>query len=214
MNTKEYMFCTRCGSEEFTPKPDAVLEQEFKGEALKVASPAMACTKCGSLALADGQLDELRRRTADAYRRKHSLLTSAQIKAIREALGKTQREFAAFLRVGEASVKRWETWLVQDASSDELIRVKCVLAKGPAIPSTITVNMHEAKSRLSELVKAVEERGEVVSLCRHGKPVAEIVAAHLPLGDRLTPRPDLKPLFINYDPTEPLSEEEWPSEDR
>jgi len=38
----------------------------------------------------------------------------------------------------------------------------------------ITVNMHEAKTRLSELVKAVEERDEVVVLCRDGHEVAEI----------------------------------------
>jgi len=76
----------------------------------------------------------------------------------------------------------------------------------------VTVNMHEAKSRLSELVKAVEERGEVVLLCRNGKAVAELKAVPSPHADRLTSRPDLKPLFINYDPTEPLSEEEWPSE--
>src|SRR6266536_2917948 len=38
----------------------------------------------------------------------------------------------------------------------------------------ITVNMHEAKTRLSELVKAVEERNEVVVLCRDGREVAEI----------------------------------------
>ena len=132
MNTNEYLFCTRCGSEEFSPKPDAVLEQEFKGETFNVTSPAMACTKCGELALTDSQLEELRRHTADAYRKNHNLLTSAQIRAMREALGKTQREFAAFLRVGEASVKRWETWLVQEASSDELIRVKCVMAKKAA----------------------------------------------------------------------------------
>jgi hypothetical protein len=48
-----------------------------------------------------------------------------QIKAIRKLLGKNQREFAAFLGVGEASVKRWETWLVQEKSSDQLIRIKC-----------------------------------------------------------------------------------------
>jgi prevent-host-death family protein len=78
----------------------------------------------------------------------------------------------------------------------------------------ITVNMHEAKSRLSELVKAVEERGDVVLLCRNGKVVAEIKAAQPPIADRLTPRPELKPLFIDYDPTEPLSEDEWPSEYR
>ena len=39
----------------------------------------------------------------------------------------------------------------------------------------ITANMHEAKSRLSALVKAVEEDGETVILCRNGKEVAEIV---------------------------------------
>jgi antitoxin (DNA-binding transcriptional repressor) of toxin-antitoxin stability system len=38
----------------------------------------------------------------------------------------------------------------------------------------ITVNMHEAKTRLSELVKAVEERNETAVLCRDGREVAEI----------------------------------------
>ena len=42
----------------------------------------------------------------------------------------------------------------------------------------ITVDVHEAQTRLSGLVKAVEERGEIVILLRHGMPVAEI---HQPL---------------------------------
>jgi hypothetical protein len=37
-----------------------------------------------------------------------------------------------------ASVKRWETWLVQEASSDELVRVKCVLAKKAEIIQRVT----------------------------------------------------------------------------
>lgn len=78
----------------------------------------------------------------------------------------------------------------------------------------ITVNMHEAKTRLSELVKAIEERAETVLICRHGKPVAELKKPTSTPLDRLTPDPSLKPLFVNYDPTEPLSEEEWPSEYR
>lgn len=39
--------------------------------------------------------------------------------------------------------------------------------------------MHEAKSRLSELVRLVEQ-GEKVVLARNGKPVAEIVPAEEP----------------------------------
>jgi antitoxin (DNA-binding transcriptional repressor) of toxin-antitoxin stability system len=76
----------------------------------------------------------------------------------------------------------------------------------------IAVNMHEAKSRLSELVKAVEERNETVVLCRDGREVAEIRR-------RVTRRKkrDLKPdprfrveMAPGYRPTEPLDEEEWP----
>jgi len=40
----------------------------------------------------------------------------------------------------------------------------------------LTVNMHEAKSRLSELVRLVEA-GEKVVLARNGTPVVELVVA-------------------------------------
>ncbi len=37
------------------------------------------------------------------------------------------------------------------------------------------VNVHEAKTNLSALLAEVEEKGQVVLICRNGKPVAEIV---------------------------------------
>lgn len=77
----------------------------------------------------------------------------------------------------------------------------------------ITANMHEAKSRLSELVKAVEETGEIVVLQRNGKPVAEI-RPYLPpkkIRRDLRPEPSLRPILApGYDPAEPLSDDEWP----
>ena len=36
----------------------------------------------------------------------------------------SQRDFAKYLGVGEASVKRWEAGHIQDESSDRLIRMK------------------------------------------------------------------------------------------
>ena len=76
----------------------------------------------------------------------------------------------------------------------------------------ITVNMHEAKTRLSELVKAVEDRGETVVLCRDGREVAEIrrrVKKRQPRN--LAPDARLRVEFARgYRPTEPLSEDEWP----
>lgn len=81
----------------------------------------------------------------------------------------------------------------------------------------ITVNMHEAKTRLSELVRAVEEDGELVVLCRGGEEVAEIRPRKGAVRARrdLTPDPALRPtLAPGYDPAEPLSDTEWPSEHR
>ena len=119
------MICLQCDNEEFLPKQDAVIEQEFRGEAFRIQVPALACAKCGWIAVDLQQADELRKRTADAYRKKHGLLTSDEIRAFRKLLRKTQREFAAFLGVGEASVKRWETWLKQEKGNDNLMRIKC-----------------------------------------------------------------------------------------
>jgi prevent-host-death family protein len=37
------------------------------------------------------------------------------------------------------------------------------------------VNIHEAKTKLSALLAEVEATGEKVLICRHGKPVADLV---------------------------------------
>ena len=72
--------------------------------------------------------------------------------------------------------------------------------------------MHEAKSRLSELVKAVEAGNETVILQRHGTPVAEIRryrSDRQKKVNRLKTHPELKVTFApGYDPTEPLQPDE------
>ena len=80
----------------------------------------------------------------------------------------------------------------------------------------ITVNMHEAKTRLSELVRAVEERNETVVLCRDGQEVAEIRRRVQRRRRRnLRPDPRLRAEFApGYDPAEPLGDDEWPVEPR
>ena len=77
----------------------------------------------------------------------------------------------------------------------------------------IAVNMHEAKTQLSKLV-ASALNGEEVVLCSHGSPKARIVPiAPGPTARNLKPDPLLAPrLAPGYDPAEPLSEDEFPSE--
>jgi antitoxin (DNA-binding transcriptional repressor) of toxin-antitoxin stability system len=83
----------------------------------------------------------------------------------------------------------------------------------------ITIHMHESESRLSALVKAVEEEGETVILQRNGQPVAEIHRYTPPPAELnrrdLTPDPRLRPILApGYDPAEPLSDDEWPEDSR
>ncbi|MBN1946660.1 MAG: type II toxin-antitoxin system prevent-host-death family antitoxin [Bradymonadales bacterium] len=69
------------------------------------------------------------------------------------------------------------------------------------------VNIHEAKTKLSALLSEVEATGTTFLICRNGNPIAELVP-HKPK-DRLTPHPLLAKIEMSYDPTEPLSDEEW-----
>jgi antitoxin (DNA-binding transcriptional repressor) of toxin-antitoxin stability system len=82
------------------------------------------------------------------------------------------------------------------------------------LANMISANIHEAKTRLSQLVKAVEEHNETVFICRDGNPVAELRSLTRRRGNRLKPNPRLKPVAVNYDPAEPLTEDEWPVANR
>lgn len=115
------LICLKCEGEEFAPAEGEVV-QEYRGDTLAVRTPVMRCAHCAWETLGPGQVDALRIATADAYRRKHGLLTSGQIRAARNACGLSQRAFADVLGVGQASVPRWESWQVQEAVYDDAIR--------------------------------------------------------------------------------------------
>ena len=75
-----------------------------------------------------------------------------------------------------------------------------------------TVNVHDAKTRLSSLLAEVEKHGKRVVICRNGKPIADLV----PHRDELSMAPDKKlvAIRINYDPTEEVGDEDWPPDAR
>lgn len=78
----------------------------------------------------------------------------------------------------------------------------------------IKVNTHEAKTNLSKLLAAVENKSEVILICRNGKPIAEVRAVKT-TGPEFTVSPELKvTLAKGFNPVEPASEEDWPEEFR
>jgi HTH-type transcriptional regulator/antitoxin MqsA len=58
------------------------------------------------------------------YRRKYGLLSSDEIRALRERNGLTQAELAKLLRLGANAISRWEAGRnVQTAALDVLLRL-------------------------------------------------------------------------------------------
>ncbi len=68
------------------------------------------------------------------------------------------------------------------------------------------VNIHEAKTNLSSLVAQVERLGSKVTICRYGRPVAELIPVQH--GKRTGIHPELSQLAIKGDLLV-STEEEW-----
>lgn len=116
------MKCFECGKGRMRRKRTLV-RAELRGVKLEVPGIAEECDRCGFQTVPLDQADQFGAALDAAYRKEAGLLSKDEIRAARERLRMSQREFAEYLGVGEASVKRWETGSLQDKSSDNLIRL-------------------------------------------------------------------------------------------
>jgi prevent-host-death family protein len=69
------------------------------------------------------------------------------------------------------------------------------------------LNIHEAKTRLSAVLSAVEKKGETFLICRNGHPVAELIPHKR--RSRLSYHPVMRNIRIGFDPIEDLADDEW-----
>jgi len=97
-------------------------EITFKGVDLAIEIDAYICPVCGLEAGTVATAGDTQRRLADAYRAKKQLLTGEEIKTLRKARNLTQQQLAEQMKVGIASIKRWETGTVQSDSMDHALR--------------------------------------------------------------------------------------------
>jgi putative zinc finger/helix-turn-helix YgiT family protein len=97
-------------------------EVNHDGRLYQVQVPALEiprCRACGELVFTH-RVDE---QITDALRAHLRILTPAQIRESRKALGLLQQELAERLGVAEATISRWETGtLIQSRAMDNLLR--------------------------------------------------------------------------------------------
>jgi putative zinc finger/helix-turn-helix YgiT family protein len=97
----------------------------INGEALHVPdSTYLACPRGHEPVLRLDDARRLREHAIDLYRSKYRLLSSEEIRSIRQRFGLTQGELARLLRLGQNTLSRWEAGRnVQTAAMDVLLRL-------------------------------------------------------------------------------------------
>ena len=120
---KETIYCLHCDEEKeyYLQKEKRVVN--VKGDVFEVTLNVAYCAFCHEKVFPDSVGKENDLIVYDAYRKRHNLLTSEEIKAIRKKRNMSQRELAAFIKCGEKNIARYENGTIQDRVFDYLIRM-------------------------------------------------------------------------------------------
>jgi len=200
----------------------------FKGVDLAIEADAYVCDTCGFEAGTIESTGAVQRAIAEVYRRNTGLLTSEEIKRLRKAKGLTQQRLADLMRVGIASIKRWETGVVQSKSMDHALRSHL---QAGCEGADVSGNRPFSISRVKLVARAFEQElgrrilkkndemlfaakylwyGDMVAMRELGRSMTGATYAALPHGPQLNNYRDLVDDIKAADETtaEPLSQEE------
>lgn len=121
---KVNMFCSICEETHDVSLIQEERECVIKGEKIKYKELYYKCDKyMDNNIFMTGELWNINLiNSIDEYRKKKELLTSKEIKEIREKYKITQSEMAYLLNLGEITITRYETKQIQDASVDNMMR--------------------------------------------------------------------------------------------
>jgi putative zinc finger/helix-turn-helix YgiT family protein len=95
----------------------------FRGMEIPCQMEAYICPVCGMEAGTVNSTGALQRELAEAFRKRTGLFTGEELKSLRKKRRLTQQELADRLKIGVASIKRWETGLIQSKSMDHALRI-------------------------------------------------------------------------------------------
>lgn len=116
------MYCPFCDKEHEVKILANETITKIKGEEVKFIEQNYYCEIC-DVEFSDGEMfDNNLLRARDQYRKQHNLLTSNEIKSIREKYGLSQSTLALILGWGEVTITRYETKEIQNENYDAILR--------------------------------------------------------------------------------------------
>lgn len=156
---QEQFPCDACGATGASHVEQREETWPVKGEPVAVSIAVRVCDHCGARVF-DRELDDAAFAQAfDAYRRKHNVISPAEIVRLREKYGLTQRGLAALLGMGEITIHRYEKGSLPDDAHNTLLR----LLEDPRTMETI-FEMHSARlpaSAARKLRQRLDHQGSV-----------------------------------------------------
>ena len=116
-------YCPNCENECMTKIIVKDETLKVRGQEITIKIKVRICEQCKEEIL-DRELDnENLKLFYDEYKKINNLLTTTEIKNIREQWGLSQSQFAILLGMGEKTITRYENGSIQDETHDNLIRL-------------------------------------------------------------------------------------------
>jgi len=116
-------FCENCGKEQKAIIKEIEKEFVVKDETIKARITVCECRECHKEIWEEVLEKENEAKVFSLYRKKVGLLSSEQIKAIREGYGLSQKMFSILLGFGAKTITRYENNSVQDESHNLLMKL-------------------------------------------------------------------------------------------
>ncbi len=116
-------YCDTCGQSRDVTTKEIRDTFRVKDKEVDVTITITTCDVCGNEVYNEEQEKKNDLIVFDAYRRKSNLLTTDEIKAIREKYGLSQAKFSEILGFGKKTITRYENGSIQDTVHDNLMRL-------------------------------------------------------------------------------------------
>lgn len=144
----EHKLCLSCMEEHNVDIVEVIEQGKFKGEELEFIACYEYCSNTDEFLETEDMIRTNSLSLKDAYRSQVGLLTSEDVKSIREKYGISQKDFSQILDWGRATITRYENHQVQDRAHDDILK------KIDSDPKWLLEILKRAKNRNSLSPKA------------------------------------------------------------
>ena len=115
--------CPFCKSEHKIEKKVIVSESLVKGIPIESEKIVFYCENSNEYFVPLKIMKENLLKAKDAYRKQNNLLTSREIKELRNLFGLTQKEFSNLFGWGDITIHRYEKKHIQDETYDDMMKM-------------------------------------------------------------------------------------------